>query len=146
MKSVLLLSIFFALFTDACFAQNKDIEQIKKLNADWLNAYPKRDSTLLSSILADDFMMVSPDGSKQTKKDNLLNIMLPSIETISVSFDNVEVRLLTPYVAVLNAWANFVFKANGKEMTGRNCYQDVYMKRKGKWLAVSAHVTSLNSR
>ncbi len=65
------------------------------------------DSAFLSSILADDFMMVSPDGSKQTKKDNLLNIMLPSIETIAVSFDNVEVRLLTPYVALLNAWANF---------------------------------------
>jgi hypothetical protein len=28
-------------------------------------------------------------------------------------------------------------------MTGKNCYQDVYMKRNGQWLVVFAHVTSL---
>jgi hypothetical protein len=29
-------------------------------------------------------------------------------------------------------------------MTGRNCYQDIYVKRKGKWMAVMAHVTLLS--
>ena len=67
----------------------------------------------------------------------------PNTETLSVSFDSVDVRMASPDVAVLNAWANFTFKANGKQMTGKNCYQDIYVKTKGKWQAVSAHVTSL---
>jgi|GEM_PF-5641466 len=28
-------------------------------------------------------------------------------------------------------------------MKGRNCYQDVYVKRKGRWMAIAAHVVSL---
>lgn len=56
----------------------------------------------------------------------------PNVETLSFSFDSVDVRLAPPDVAVLNAWANFTFKANGKQMTGKNCYQDVYVKNKRK--------------
>jgi hypothetical protein len=31
-------------------------------------------------------------------------------------------------------------------MTGQNCYQDVYVKRKGNCLAVAAHVTLLSMK
>jgi hypothetical protein len=32
---------------------------------------------------------------------------------------------------------------DGKDITGKNCYQDVYIKRKGRWVAIAAHVTLL---
>jgi hypothetical protein len=67
-----------------------------------------------------------------------------TIEIISVGFDDVEVRMLQDDVAILSAWTHFSFKSNGKQMIGKNCYQDVYVKRNGKWVAVSAHVTLLN--
>ena len=126
--------------------QQDGIQVVKKMNFDWLNAYPKRDTAVLSSILADDFIMINPNGNKQTKADNLANMLDPSVETTKVSFDSVDVKQLTPDVIVLNAWLNFTFKANGAELTGKNCYQDVYMRRNGKWLAVFAHVTSLGMK
>jgi hypothetical protein len=95
--------------------------------------------------LADDFIMIAPNGQRQTKQDNLMNLLLPNVETISVNIDSVNTRLLTADVSVLNAWITYVFKVDGKEMTGHNCYQDIYMKRKGRWVAVAAHVSLLNS-
>ena len=143
MKTVLVFSALIIFFSFASVAQSRDAETIKQLNQDWLNALPKRDSLTLSKILADDFIMIGANGSTQTKKDNLTNLMSPSIETKSVEIDSVKARLLTTDVGMVTAWTSFVLSINGKEMTGKNCYQDVYMKRKNKWVAVSAHVTLL---
>jgi|SRR6185295_7022378 len=143
MKVVLLLGALNVIFSFNSFGQSQDIGTIKQLNQDWLNALPKRDSSTLSKILADDFIMIGANGSTQTKKDNLANLMSPSIETKSVEIDSVKARLLTTDVGMVTAWTSFVLSINGKEMTGKNCYQDVYMKRKNKWVAVSAHVTLL---
>ena len=146
MKILLFLSVLVGYFSQKSLGQTNDIETLKKLNAAWLNSYPKRDSATLSSILADDFVLIAVNGAKQTKKDNLDNLLSPNIETISVSIDNVDVRMLSSDVGLLTAYTNFVFKMDGKEMTGKNCYMDVYQKRKGKWVAVAAHVTSLSSQ
>jgi len=143
MKSIILLCTLAVFFSLHCRSQNRVVEAIKKLNQDWLNSFPSRDSATLSKILAYDFILIGANGSRQTKKDNLLNLVSPGIEFKSVLIDSVDVRLLTPDVAVLTAWTSFIFKADGKEMKGRNCYQDIYMKRKDRWWAVSAHVTLL---
>jgi len=100
----------------------------------------------LSKILADDFIMIGPNGSRQTKNDNLINLFSPNVEINSVNIDSVDVRLLTPDVGILSAWTTFEMKVDGKASIGKNCYQDIYLKRKNKWVAVSAHVTLLSIR
>jgi hypothetical protein len=77
-----------------------------------------------------------------TKKDIIGN--LDKQETMSAKIDSVDVKLLTDNVGVVIAYTTFVLKSDGKEMTGQNCYQDIYVKRKGKWMAVTAHVTLLS--
>src|SRR5258706_13066528 len=144
MKSVLLLGALVIFFSFNSLGQGQDIETIKKLNEDFLNSIVKRDSSMLSKVLADDFILIAPNGSKLNKNDNLLNLRSPNVEVNSVNIDSVEVRLITPDVGILTAWTTFVMKIDGKSSTGKNCYQDIYMKRKNKWVAVSAHVTLLS--
>lgn len=140
----LLLSILLATIFQNAFSQRKDIEELTKLNQDWLNSYPKKDTTTLAKIFADDFVLISPKGVKMTKRDILSN--LSKQETVSIAIDSVDVRLLTNGVGLITAYTTFVLKIDGKDMTGQNCYQDVYIKRKGKWFAVAAHVTLLNMK
>jgi len=128
----------------SCFSQNKDIEAIKQLNHDWIYAYPKNDTATMARIFADDLVLVSPGGAKMTKRNILENVVKQ--HTISIQIDSAEVRLLSQDVGIITAWIRFVIKDNGKETPGRNCYQDVYVKRKGRWLAVAAHVTLLNMK
>lgn len=130
------------LFGQTVFSQSKDIESLKNLNRDWINSYPTKDAATLDKIFADDFVLISHKGTKMTKKDIINN--LDKQVTISAKIDSVDVKLLTDNVGVVTAYTTFVLKSDGKEMTGQNCYQDIYVKRKGKWVAVNAHVTLLS--
>jgi uncharacterized protein (TIGR02246 family) len=139
---VTIIWIILTLFSQICFSQSKDIEILKNLNRDWINSYPTKDSATLNRIFADDFVLINHRGMKMTKKDILAS--LDKQETLSAKIDSVDVKLLTDNVGVVTAYTTFVLKADGKEMTGQNCYQDIYLKRKGKWVAVAAHVTLLS--
>jgi uncharacterized protein (TIGR02246 family) len=134
--------ILLVLVCQTVFCQSKDIEVIKKLNKDWINSYPTKDTVMLSRIFANDFALINHRGTKMTRKDILDN--LHKQEITSAHIDSVEVKLLTKDVGVVTAYTTFVFNADGKKMTGKNCYQDIYVKRKEKWVAVNAHVTLLD--
>jgi uncharacterized protein (TIGR02246 family) len=140
----LIFSFLLMIILQNAFSQNKDVEEIKKLNYHWINSYVTQDSGMFSKIFADDFILISPGGKKFTKKDVLTN--LKNQKMASTHIDSVDVRLLTDDVGILTAYATFVAKADGKNVTGRTCYQDIYIKRKGRWFAVSAHVTSLDAK
>jgi uncharacterized protein (TIGR02246 family) len=140
-KTTLLLTIL-TLISETCLSQNKDIEILKNLNREWINSYPTKDSETLNRIFADDFVLINHKGTKMSKNDIVSN--LDKQEIISAKIDSVDVKLLTDNVGVVTAYTTFVLRSDGKEMVGQNCYQDIYMKRRGKWLAVMAHVTLLS--
>ncbi len=143
MKKFLFLFLLIIAYKNT-FGQQKDIDLLTKLNQDWLNSYLTKDTVTLSKIFADDFILINPKGTKMTKSDILSNVVKQ--ETISVKIDSNEVRMVTNEVAIITAYTTFVLKADGKEITGKNCYQDVYIKRRGKWSAISAHVTLLGMK
>lgn len=143
MKKILLQASLILFCSYVSFGQKEELEAIKKVNKQWLDCFPNRDSATLRNILAGDFIMIDPNGSSQNKQNNLKMLMSPDMETLSVTIDSVNVRLLSPAIGVLYGWCHFTFKVNGNEMKGKTSYQDIYMKRKGKWVAVSAHVAHL---
>jgi len=130
----------------ASTAQSSDDETIKMLNKNFLDAIVNRDSAALGKVLANDFLMVNAAGIKRTKADNLNNAVQPGVKILSDHIDSVQVRMITNDVGILSAWTTFEIEAGGKKTIGKNCYQDIYAKRNGVWLAVSAHVTMLGTR
>jgi uncharacterized protein (TIGR02246 family) len=141
-RSFIIILLTF-IFADA-FSQNKNVTAITSLNQAWLNCYPKKDTAALNKILADDFVLISPKGTKMSKHDVIASMYAQEI--VSVHIDSSDVKMLSTEVGIITVYTTFVFKSGDKELTGQNCYQDVYEKRKGKWLAVAAHVTLLNSK
>jgi len=127
-----------------CLAQNKDIETIKKLNADWIGSYVTKDSTVLSRIFADDMVLTNPGGKTMYKKQMLLNLVSPGLQCLSAKVDTASVRLFGN-IGIINAVASSTIKDGGKTETIRTNYMDVYEKRKGRWYAVAAHVTLLDN-
>lgn len=137
-----IICIVLTVVAQTVFSQSKDIDILKNLNREWINSYPTKDKDTLDKIFAEDFVLISHKGIKMTKWDIINN--LDKQETVSVNIDSLEVKLLTDNVGVVTAYTTFVLKSDGKEMVGKNCYQDIYMKRKGRWVAVNAHVTLLS--
>jgi ketosteroid isomerase-like protein len=144
MKAILYLVALLIFCTVRSSGQNPDIETLKKLNRDFLNSIVNRDTATLSTILADDFILINPGGMKRNKADNLA-MVLASNQKISVEIDSVEVRLLSSDVGLVTAWTNNKIEADNKETIFKISYQDVYMKRRNKWVAVAAHVSALGT-
>ena len=138
--------LIFCFLVFACsvtFGQSSsagDIQALEKLNADWIGAYPSKDTTTLSRIFADDLVLVSPNGTHMSKRQIIANVSSPGQQVLSSKVDKVEVRLLGN-VGLVVAQASFVTRDDGKEVAGRTNYLDVYEKREGKWVAIAAHVT-----
>ncbi len=128
-----------------CFAQNSDIEILKKLNHDWISAYPTHDTATMSRIFADDLVLISPNGKAFHKKDILKNLMSPDPEYISTKVDTVSVRLFGN-IGLVNAKTTGVVKANNQTNTFQTCYLDVYEKRNGRWYAVASQVALIDGK
>jgi ketosteroid isomerase-like protein len=89
-------------------------------------------------ILAEDFVCSQPDGRLIDRAQFLAQTALP-VTIRNLQAHDVIVRVLGD-VAIVHARTTFT-TAQGSAGTGR--YTDVWARRGGSWLAVSAHVTRL---
>lgn len=103
MKRILLFAFILAGPALLAYAQNSDITMIKKLNRQWLDAIVQEDSSALGRILADDFVLINPGGTRRTKADNI-SMHNPGQQVTRVDIDSQVVRILTDDVGVITVW------------------------------------------
>jgi len=120
--------------TDA--ATQTDIDALTALNRDYIQSVQNGDVRRFDEILADDFLYSNPDGSLVDKSQFLAQTARP-VTITGLEAQDVKVRLLGD-VAIIHARTSYT-TADGAQRYGR--YTDVWARRNGKWLAVSAHVT-----
>jgi ketosteroid isomerase-like protein len=116
--------------------ENDDIALLTKLNDDYIHSVQHGDVKRFGEILADDFLCSNPDGTLIDRAQFLQQTARPVTITNLQALD-VNVRLMGDF-AIIHAKTTFTM-ADGRAASGR--YTDVYARRNGKWLAVSAHVT-----
>ena len=120
--------------TDA--ATQGDIDALTALNRDYIQSVQDGDVRRFDEILADDFLCSNPDGSLVDKKQFLAQTARP-VTIGGLTAEDVKVRIIGD-VAIIHARTSYT-TADGGQRYGR--YTDVWARRNGKWLAVSAHVT-----
>jgi ketosteroid isomerase-like protein len=113
-----------------------DLTTLLELNRDYIRSVQTSDVARFKQILADDFLCSLPDGVLIDRESFLEHTALPP--TISnLEVHDVNVRLMGD-VAIVHAQTTFTTR-DGRPGMGR--YTDVWARRGGRWLAVSAHVT-----
>ncbi|MCF2493141.1 MULTISPECIES: nuclear transport factor 2 family protein [Dyadobacter] len=141
-KSLNIILCLSLLSATTVFAQGDDSALIKQLNTQWLQSYPKRDTAAVSKILADDFIMISQTGKKLSKNDVIKDLLTPDRQIINVAIDSMDLQIVNN-VGLLTAYTSFVLRDKEKILKGKNVYSDVYIKRKGTWVAINGHETLL---
>ena len=116
--------------------QPSDLELLKALNEDYIHSVQHSDVKRFDEILADDFLCSNPDGSLIDRAQFLRQTASP-VTISNLKAHDVNVRVLGD-VAIIHARTTYTL-ADGREGKGR--YTDVWARRGGQWLAVSAHVT-----
>src|SRR3979411_752027 len=113
-----------------------DRDHLIALNRDYVDSVQYGDVRRFDEILAEDFLCSNPDGSLVDRAQFLAQTARP-VTISGLGIDAVGVRLLDA-VAIIHARTSYA-TAGGERRHGR--YTDVWARRDGRWLAVSAHVT-----
>jgi ketosteroid isomerase-like protein len=117
-------------------AVKSDYATLLDLNADYIRAVQTSDVARFREILAEDFLCSLPDGSLIDKARFLEHTAVPA-SISNLEAHDIQVRLMGE-VAIVHARTTFNL-ADGRPWSGR--YTDVWARRQGQWVAVSAHVT-----
>ena len=117
---------------------DSDLDTLTRLNADYIKSVQKSDVRRFDEILADDFLCSNPDGSLVDKQEFLKQTAVP-VKMSELAAHDVNVRVLGDF-AIIHARTTYTL-GNGRAGAGR--YTDTWVRRNGRWLATSAHVTRL---
>jgi ketosteroid isomerase-like protein len=113
-----------------------DLDILFDLNRDYIRSVQTSDVRRFDEILADDFLCSNPDGSLVDRCAFLEQTARP-VTIANLEAQDVNVRLLGDF-AIIHARTSYTLP-DGRTAFGR--YTDVWARRDGRWLAVSAHVT-----
>ena len=113
-----------------------DLEVLEQLNRDYITSVQTSDVRRFDEILAADFLCSNPDGSLVDRAAFLAQTARP-VTISNLTAHDVRIRILGD-VAIIHARTSYTLP-DGRTASGR--YTDVWARRDGRWLAVSAHVT-----
>ncbi len=113
-----------------------DLDTLRDLNRDYIQAVQRGDVRRFDEILADDFLCSNPNGTLSDRAAFLAQTARP-VTIANLEAHDVTVRLLGDY-AIIHARTTYT-APDGR--SGASRYTDVWERRDGRWLAVSAHIT-----
>lgn len=113
-----------------------DLEILEQLNRDYISSVQNSDVRRFDEILADEFYCSNPDGSLVDRAAFLAQTAKP-VAIRELEARDVLIRMFGD-VAIIHARTTYTMP-DGSAKSGR--YTDVWARRNGRWLAVSAHVT-----
>ena len=113
-----------------------DVDTLQQLNRDYINSVQTSDVRRFDEILAEDFLCSNPDGSLVDRAAFLIQTARP-VAISNLEAQDVQIRIMGD-VAIIHARTRYTLP-DGRTGSGR--YTDVWARRQGRWLAVSAHVT-----
>jgi ketosteroid isomerase-like protein len=117
-------------------AVRSDIDTLRDLNRDYISSVQNSDVQRFDELLAGDFLCSNPDGSLVERGAFLEQTARP-VTISNLEARDVNVRLMGDF-AIIHARTSYT-TADGRQAYGR--YTDVWARRDGRWLCVSAHVT-----
>ncbi|MEN3377504.1 MAG: hypothetical protein V7604_2859 [Hyphomicrobiales bacterium] len=112
-----------------------DHDILAALNTDYINSVQHCDVKRFDEILAPEFYCTNPDGTLVDRASFLEQTGQP-ITIKNLKAVDVLIRIMDD-LAIIHARTAYTID----DRAGGGRYTDVWAKRDGRWLAVSAHVT-----
>ena len=113
-----------------------DLDALLELNEDYIRSVQASDVRRFNEILAEDFMCSLPNGQLLDRKSFLEHTARP-VAISKLEAHDVQVRIMGDF-AIVHGRTTYTLPDGG---LGSGRYTDVWARRNGRWLAVSAHVT-----
>jgi uncharacterized protein (TIGR02246 family) len=124
-------------------AQNSPADEVRSLERAWLDAYEQRDEAAMNRIVAADFVITFPDGSRQTKAEIISSLRMagrsngPKFHT-----ENVQARVYGDTVILSGRVVTESYREGKLSSTQKQRYTDTYVKLNGRWQVVASHLSN----
>jgi ketosteroid isomerase-like protein len=122
----------------------EDFKRLYFLNSQYIQSWIRSDTATYDRLLwAEDFVhQNSTDGMLIPKKRLMPLFGQPRFDKIEYFYtENVTIQFITNEAALV--FARTPFKGAGSAAESLSQYNDVYVKRDGKWICVSANITMI---
>jgi ketosteroid isomerase-like protein len=106
----------------------------------WLDAAHNRDAETLNWLFADDFVEVHPGGFIVNKQQQIDQIMDPQRTLNELHPDDIQVRYVSPDVAVLTDTTTIKGTSGGVTYNGPQRVIRVFVKQHGRWRVAGAGI------
>jgi ketosteroid isomerase-like protein len=111
---------------------------IRQLEEKWTESYKKRQIDILSSLLAEDFVITVEDGNTYSKSGYITHSADPSVQVDIAEISDLKVRMHGNTAVVTGAYHERG-KSNGKPYEYHDRLTDVWMRVGTKWQVIASH-------
>ena len=126
--------------------KSKDVEQaIQKLEQQWGDALVKKDQATIDRIAAADWELTDPEGSVVSKAKADADLKSGTVVFESFHLDDLKVRVFGD-IAIAYGLETEKSKYQGNDTSGQYRFTDVFVKRDGRWQAISTHVSRVKPK
>jgi ketosteroid isomerase-like protein len=115
---------------------SSDLAELTSLNRDYVDSVQNSDVKRFDEILAGEFYCSNPDKSLVDRAAFLRQTAIP-VTIKNLEAHDVKIRVMGDF-AIIHAATRYTLPDG---TTGAGRYTDCWARQKGKWLAVSAHVS-----
>lgn len=133
---VVLFSLLSALGASA--QDQSDAAAVRALELKWTQSYKQRNIDILSSLLADDFVITIEDGSVYSKAGYISHSADTSVHVDVAELSELKVRMHGDTAIVTGAYHE-VGESNGRRYEYHDRLTDVWMKTGARWQVIASH-------
>jgi len=112
--------------------------KVLELEKKWTDAYKERNIKIMTSMLAEDFVITVEDGRSFGRIGYMSHTTDSSVQVEVAEESDVKVRL-HGNVAVVSGAYHETGTSKGKKYEYRDRFTDVWMKTNGQWQLIAAH-------
>ena len=117
---------------------NSDEAKVRGLEKKWADSYKHRKIELLSSLLAEDFVITVEDGATYSKSGYISHSADPTVHVEVAELSDVKVHMHGNSAVVTGAYYE-KGKQDGKSYEYHDRLTDVWVKSEAGWQVIASH-------
>jgi ketosteroid isomerase-like protein len=120
-----------------------DEQELLQMEQDYINAERRADVEFFDRIYASDFYLTGSDGTVLNREQALEEISASKGLYKEMYHSDVQVQLYGDTAVVTGRWRGKIGASDG-DTTEQTRWTDMFVRRDGRWLLASTHVTSID--
>lgn len=141
---IFILAIVAASFVFAQSGDSRTTQELMRIEQEWAAALTRNDAAALDRILAPDYVLTSAESETVPRAQMLADMRSGVMRFTAATAEDLQVRVYGQ-TAVVTGRGTFSGQLRGAPFSATERFTDVFVRRNGRWQAVSTHGSPMTS-